>query len=297
VHEEGAPDARIERLLGEIERSDDPEAQARARGLVDAVLAWHRRGLARVLEIALARGGEGRALVDQLTRDPMVESLLALHELFTLPPSTETLVPVERLVAGAAEAAKTSARSIATDTCETCGVGLGAPHEHLYEPASRALRCSCGICACVEASRAGASWKRVLPRAEVVLGLTFCDADWERLCIPIDLAFFQRSSAESRTLAFYPSPAGAVESEIAGNAWDEVARANPKLLELQPDVEAHLIHRVGGAREHYLVSIDRAYELVGQLRHDWRGLSGGVAAWRGVASFFERLKACGGCVD
>ena len=38
------------------------------------------------------------------------------------------------------------------------------------------------------------------------------DAQWESLILPINLAFFFHSSVEGRTIALYPSPAGAVES-------------------------------------------------------------------------------------
>ena len=110
------------------------------------------------------------------------------------------------------------------------------------------MKCACAACARLEASRAGTAWKRVPPRVERVEGIAWTDGDWERLGIPIGVAFFQRSSATAKTHAFYPSPAGAVESEIAGDLWDEALRANPRAGDLEPDVEALLVHRVGRAR-------------------------------------------------
>ena len=43
--------------------------------------------------------------------------------------------------------------------------------------------------------------------------------------IPIGLAFFMRSSVSGGVVAFYPSPAGATESELSLEAWDELVGA------------------------------------------------------------------------
>jgi hypothetical protein len=187
----------------------------------------------------------------------------------------------------------------ARDTCETCGAPLDGMHEHLVDPAARALRCACDVCARVESSRAGASWARVPPRASKLDGFTWEDGAWDRLGIPIGLAFFLRSSASGGVVALYPSPAGAVEAAIEAEAWEEVMRANGAISvlgasgALAADVEALLAYRVGERRAYYLVSIDRAYALVGVLRKHWRGLSGGGDAWREIATFFARLESGG----
>jgi len=114
------------------------------------------------------------------------------------------------------------------------------------------------------------------------------------LRIPIGLAFFVNSSVESRVLALYPGPAGATESLLKFDAWREIAERNPVLTEMEPDVEALLVNRVGGKGDHYLVPIDRCYELVGIIRAQWRGFSGGEEAWRDIGAFFARLGAADG---
>ena len=63
--------------------------------------------------------------------------------------------------------------------------------------------------------------------------------------------------------------------------------ANPVLAELEPDVEALLVNRARGAREHWLVPIDDCYALVGLIRTRWRGLSGGEEVWREIDAFFD----------
>ncbi len=66
--------------------------------------------------------------------------------------------------------------------------------------------------------------------------------------------------------------------------------ANPGLETLRPDVEALLVNRTRGRREYFIVPIDRCYALVGTIRRQWRGLSGGSEVWEAVAGFFDRLR-------
>ena len=106
--------------------------------------------------------------------------------------------------------------------------------------------------------------------------------DWDELAIPVRMAFFFRNSGMGRTVAFYPSPAGATESELPLDAWVRVLAANPAVADAEPDVEALLVDRGSGA---YLVPIDACYELVGLVRLHWKGFDGGEEAWepdRGV---------------
>jgi len=71
--------------------------------------------------------------------------------------------------------------------------------------------------------------------------------------------------------------------------------ANPVLNQMEPDVTALLVNRVGHVRgaapaEYYLVPIDECYKLVGLIRAHWRGLSGGTEVWREISAFFVALK-------
>src|SRR5207237_5374445 len=91
---------------------------------------------------------------------------------------------------------------------------------------------------------------------------------------PIGLAFFFSRTPAGKVVALYPSPAGATESLLPLEAWEELSAENPVLRELEPDVEALLVNRVGQAREHYRVPIDECFRLVGLIRTTCRGLSG-----------------------
>jgi hypothetical protein len=106
----------------------------------------------------------------------------------------------------------------------------------------------------------------------------------------VDMAFFFRSTPAGRVVAFYPSPLGPTESLLKLGAWEELEQNNPVLEGIDRDVEALLVNRVRGAREHFLVPIDQCYSLVGLMRMRWRGLSGGREVWEEIEGFFDKLR-------
>lgn len=171
--------------------------------------------------------------------------------------------------------------------CELCAAMLGPIHRHMLEPASRRILCACE--SCIRAA-AGGRFRAIVPRTIALEDFTLSDDVWNALQIPIGLAFLLESGEERRPLAVYPSPAGAVESVMSDEAWGALAKANPMLLDMTPDVEALLVDRVGEARRYFLVSIDRCYALTGLIRARWEGLSGGSAVWAEVERFFVALK-------
>ena len=130
-----------------------------------------------------------------------------------------------------------------------------------------------------------------MPRdVQALPGFCLSDARWESLHIPINLAFFFHCSPLGKVVALYPSPAGPIESLLTLEAWRELEEDNPTLRELEPDAEALLVNRVGQARDYYRVPIDECYKLVGLIRSNWRGLSGGTEVWEEIGRFFAGLK-------
>jgi hypothetical protein len=115
------------------------------------------------------------------------------------------------------------------------------------------------------------------------------DAEWAAFRIPIDLAFIARIAEQDAPLAVYPGPAGATESWLNREAWEDLVAKNPVLAELAPDVEGLLVNRTNGRRDYYRASSDHCYALIGLMRKRWRGLSGGAEAWRAIDGYFERL--------
>jgi Family of unknown function (DUF5947) len=182
----------------------------------------------------------------------------------------------------------------AVERCEMCSRELAAEHEHLVEPANRKLICACGACAILFEAQAGTKFKRVPRRVRFLQDFRLTDGQWDGLTVPIDMAFFFHSSPHGRVIALYPSPAGPTESLLSLDTWEEIASANPILKEMEPDVTALLVNRVGHSRdvaaEYYLAPIDECYKLVGLIRAHWRGLSGGTEVWREISAFFAALK-------
>lgn len=184
----------------------------------------------------------------------------------------------------------------AIEFCELCSAGLGHDHPHLVELTKRQITCACDACALLFDGMEKSRYKRVSRSAAYLQGFEMTDGQWESLLIPINMAFFFRSSIESRVVALYPSPAGAVESLLPLEAWADIAEDNPVLHRLQPDVEALLVNRVGHAHsmrkaEYFIAPIDECYKLVGLIRGNWKGLSGGAEVWTEIGRFFAELKA------
>ena len=182
------------------------------------------------------------------------------------------------------------------ERCELCSAGLAHEHPHLVEIASRQIVCACEACATLFDGLAGGKYRRVSRRAQLLSTFKLTDAQWENLLIPINMAFFFHSSLEGRIIPLYPSPAGAVESLLPLDSWNEIARENPVLADLRPDIEALLVNRVGHAHElseaeYYIAPIDECYRLVGLIRANWKGLSGGSEVWAEIGRFFSGLKS------
>jgi hypothetical protein len=178
----------------------------------------------------------------------------------------------------------------ARERCDMCGTGLMRQHQHLIEPATRRLVCACDACTILFYKDGETKYKSI-PRNPLYLGdFRLTDGQWDSLMIPIGLAFFVKSSTENRVLALYPSPAGATESMLDLAAWEDIVQENPVLEQMQPDVEALLVNRLDREGEYYLAPIDKCYELVGLIRTDWRGLSGGDEVWRKIRDLLRELK-------
>lgn len=180
------------------------------------------------------------------------------------------------------------------ELCDLCGAVLGSDHQHLIEPDTRKLLCTCDACSLLFGANGETKYKRVPRRVRFLKGFRMSDAEWDSLMIPIGMAFFLESSVQKRVLALYPSPAGPTESLLTLESWNDIANNNPILAAMQPDVEALLVNRLGapdqGTGEYYIVPIDKCYELVGLIRSQWRGLSGGSEVWNEIRRFFKELR-------
>lgn len=177
------------------------------------------------------------------------------------------------------------------ERCDMCAAPVPPGHRHLVDLHDRRLLCACRACALLFDSRAaGGGHLRLVPtRRRRLDGFVLDGALWDRLRIPVDMAFFFHSTPAERVSAFYPSPAGPTECLLELEAWTELEAANPVLAEMEPDVEALLVSRARDMREHWLVPIDDCYELVGLIRSRWRGFGGGEEVWAAIEGFFDDL--------
>jgi hypothetical protein len=181
------------------------------------------------------------------------------------------------------------------ERCEFCGVDIGEQHSHAVNTETRSLLCVCRPCYLLF-TREGAArgrFKAVPERYLHAPGLILNDAQWNGLQIPVGIAFFFFNTALGRMVVFYPGPAGATESLLSLETWEELAGANPLLATLAADVEALLVRNVQrrGGFECYIVPIDSCYELVGRIRRRWKGFDGGEEAWQEIDGFFADLRS------
>ncbi|HEY1971827.1 MAG TPA: DUF5947 family protein [Pseudonocardia sp.] len=178
------------------------------------------------------------------------------------------------------------------ERCEMCGARIVEQHSHVVHLEHRSLLCTCRPCALLFTERgAGRGRYRAVPNRYLRDPTRpMAEADWDALRIPVRMAFFFHNSDLDRTLAFYPSPAGATESLLPLDSWQGGLGGTPLAAALEPDVEALLVGQTGGVSDCLLVPIDVCYQLVGLVRLHWKGFDGGTEAWRHIEAFFAELR-------
>jgi len=185
------------------------------------------------------------------------------------------------------------------ERCEMCSELIADEHQHVVNVAGRQLMCVCRACYLLFTDTDAELRYRAVPDRYLAFPDFALDRrTWESLQIPVGVAFFFNNSALLRTVAFYPGPAGACESELDLDAWNTISAADPRVSLLTDDVEALLV-RVPETGEDgesaqpqsYLVPIDACYEFVGRLRMLWRGFDGGQQARQFIDGFFTQIAA------
>jgi hypothetical protein len=175
------------------------------------------------------------------------------------------------------------------ERCDLCGAAIPDDHRHMLHLIERRIVCACEPCWAMHSG--DPEYRPAGMRTLWLDGLECSEEVWASFQIPIGLAFFMRSGVTGGVVAFYPSPAGATESELDLVAWQALVDANPVLVNLEPDGEALIVNRLTDESQYAIVPIDECYRLVGLIKSRWEGISGGTALEQAVPAFFEQLRA------
>jgi hypothetical protein len=179
--------------------------------------------------------------------------------------------------------------------CQMCADPIADAHQHVVNVEGRQLMCVCRNCYLLFTDRSAALRYRSVPDRYLSFpDVTIGQAEWDELDIPVGLAFFFRNSVLGRTVACYPGPAGATESELPQEPGRAVWERHPEIEAPAEDVEALLIRMPGpgvATAACLLLPIDACYELVGRIRLLWRGFDGGQEVRRYLEDFFDTVSA------
>jgi uncharacterized protein DUF5947 len=172
--------------------------------------------------------------------------------------------------------------------CDLCGTTVPSDHRHMLDLDERRIVCTCESC---WALRSGdPAYRPVGMRTLWLEDFQLPDDLWASFQLPIGLAFFLQSSTAGCVVAMYPSPAGATESELHFASWGRLVGLNPVLEQLEADAEALVVNRLSDPPAYAIAPIDRCYALVGLIKLQWRGISGGPGVEKAVTQFFAELR-------
>ena len=180
------------------------------------------------------------------------------------------------------------------ERCEMCAEPITDEHPHVVDLESRALMCTCRGCYLLfTAEDAQLRYRAVPDRYLSFPDVTLDARQYDELEIPVGLAFLFNSSVLNRTVAFYPGPAGATESELPLEAWTRVVEANPSYRCCAPMSKRCCSGGLTGAASSPATWSQsmRVTPWSGQLRRLWRGFDGGTEAHQAMDDFFAEIAA------
>src|SRR6266516_5578057 len=96
-HDAEAAGERVEALVSELRSQAGPQVAATAEELVGCLVELYGTGLARITEI-VGEDESGPKLMDKLVADPLVESLLLVHDLHPLDTSARVRRAVQEVL-------------------------------------------------------------------------------------------------------------------------------------------------------------------------------------------------------
>lgn len=189
---------------------------------------------------------------------------------------------------GQKEVQRSASPEPGAERCDFCSKPIPPDHRHFADLKNMRFLCACEMCTILQAERG--EYHPIPQRYQYLEDFDMPDQLWLQFNIPVNMAFFVYNTQREQPVAFYPAPAGATESELRLEAWENLLRRNPILENMQDDLEGFLVNRLDEEREYYIVPIDCCYELIGLIRTTWEGLHGGERMRSTVRKFFEELK-------
>jgi Fe-S cluster biogenesis protein NfuA len=117
-------------LAADLEKISDDKIRASAKELVHLLMELHGAGLERIMEMVFADGELGAPMIDKLSREPLVSSLLVLHGLHPddfetrVTNAVETLRPrlrKQNVEVELLEASEATVRVRVTPAAHSCG--------------------------------------------------------------------------------------------------------------------------------------------------------------------------------
>lgn len=177
---------------------------------------------------------------------------------------------------------------VEVERCSFCGNILPSDHRHLVDLSAMKFICTCEMCMITNAENG--KYKPLPQRYLHLEEFNISDSLWSDFLIPVNMAFFVKSTAKQGTVAYYPAPTGATESKLKMEAWNKLLEANPVLNDLNNDLEALLVNRLGDKGRYFIVPIDSCYKLIGMIRIAWKGIFGGKEVNDIIDKFFDELK-------
>ena len=125
--------ARVEALLGDVERLTDAGARETAMELVQALVELYGVGLERIVEHVAERDGDG-ALAEALASDELVSHLLMVHDLHPQPVEHRVRAALARV--GDAQLLGVEGGVVRVRLDGGCGTGLRASVEQAVREAA-----------------------------------------------------------------------------------------------------------------------------------------------------------------
>ena len=186
------------------------------------------------------------------------------------------------------------------ERCELCSAGLAHEHPHLVELASRQIVCACDACATALRRNGGREITSASPaRAQLLTDFRddrramgeSADSHQHGVLLP-----FQPGESSGHALS-QPGRRGRVAASARCVERDR-EEESLALAQLQPDIEALLVNRVGHAHgssraEYYIAPIDECYRLVGLIRMPTGKGSPEARGLGGDRAFFSELRSQG----